>query len=73
MKLLSHFFQFLKIFFFFYALFQLAIISKALKIASTGRPGPVWIDIPIDIQGAPYEESKQKKLNRLKMSRFALL
>ena len=41
------------------------IISKALKIASNGRPGPVWIDIPIDIQGAPYEESNQKKLNRL--------
>ena len=41
------------------------VIFKSLKIASTGRPGPVWIDIPIDIQGAPYEESNQKKLNRL--------
>jgi len=41
------------------------IIPKALKIASTGRPGPVWIDIPIDIQGAPYEKSKQIKLNKL--------
>ncbi len=45
------------------------VVSKALKIASTGRPGPVWIDIPIDIQGAPYEKSKQIKLDRLSIPR----
>jgi len=25
--------------------------SSLIKLANTGRPGPVWIDIPIDIQG----------------------
>ncbi len=41
------------------------VVSKAIKIASTGRPGPVWIDIPIDIQGAIYEKNKQIKMKRL--------
>jgi acetolactate synthase I/II/III large subunit len=27
-------------------------LTKAIEIAQTGRPGPVWIDIPINIQGA---------------------
>ena len=25
-------------------------VDKSFKIAISGRPGPVWIDIPIDIQ-----------------------
>jgi acetolactate synthase-1/2/3 large subunit len=28
------------------------LLEKALILATTGRPGPVWIDIPIDIQAA---------------------
>lgn len=28
------------------------IVERALFLASTGRPGPVWIDVPIDVQGA---------------------
>lgn len=31
-------------------------LEKAYKIATSGRPGPVWIDIPLDIQGAIIDE-----------------
>lgn len=27
-------------------------LEKALKIATTGRPGPCWLDIPLNVQGA---------------------
>jgi len=27
-------------------------VEKAIHIASEGRPGPVWLDIPLDVQGA---------------------
>ena len=32
------------------------VLEKALYIAQNGRPGPVWIDVPLDIQGAVIEE-----------------
>ncbi|NLX26359.1 MAG: thiamine pyrophosphate-binding protein [Lentisphaerae bacterium] len=32
-------------------------LEKAAYIAKSGRPGPVWIDIPMDIQGAMIEEA----------------
>lgn len=28
-----------------------AVVEKALFLATHGRPGPVWIDVPIDVQG----------------------
>ena len=31
-------------------------LSKALDIAKSGRPGPVWIDIPLDIQATEIEK-----------------
>jgi acetolactate synthase-1/2/3 large subunit len=31
-------------------------LEKAVYLARTGRPGPVWIDIPIDVQAAPIDE-----------------
>lgn len=31
------------------------LLEKALHIATTGRPGPVWLDIPIDVQSALIE------------------
>jgi acetolactate synthase-1/2/3 large subunit len=30
-------------------------MDKALHLARTGRPGPVWLDIPLDIQGAQID------------------
>ena len=30
----------------------LRVVQKALWLAARGRPGPVWIDVPIDVQGA---------------------
>lgn len=31
------------------------VLEKALHLAKTGRPGPVWIDIPVNFQGATIE------------------
>ncbi|MFA4934039.1 MAG: thiamine pyrophosphate-binding protein [Candidatus Omnitrophota bacterium] len=33
------------------------LLDKAINLAATGRPGPVWLDIPLDIQGAVIEEN----------------
>ena len=33
-------------------------IEKAFYLANNGRPGPVWLDIPLDIQGAFVEEDE---------------
>lgn len=32
-------------------------LQKAIHEAKNGRPGPVWLDIPLDIQGAIVEEN----------------
>ena len=32
-------------------------LQKALYLAQSGRPGPVWIDIPLDVQAALVEEA----------------
>ena len=37
-------------------------LEKAIFLAKTGRPGPVWIDLPIDVQGRTFDE---KELNSL--------
>ncbi len=33
-------------------------LEKALHLASSGRPGPVWIDVPLDIQGAEIDPAE---------------
>ncbi len=33
-------------------------LQKAIDIATTGRRGPVWLDIPLDVQGALVEEDE---------------
>jgi acetolactate synthase-1/2/3 large subunit len=33
-------------------------LDKALNLAGSGRPGPVWIDIPLDVQSAEIDEDK---------------
>ncbi|NPD91000.1 thiamine pyrophosphate-binding protein [Xylanibacter muris] len=35
-------------------------IDKAIHIALSGRPGPVWVDIPLDIQGAMADENEMR-------------
>jgi acetolactate synthase I/II/III large subunit len=32
-------------------------LEKAWHLAVSGRPGPVWIDIPLDVQGAMIDET----------------
>jgi len=30
-------------------------LEKAVHLAQSGRPGPVWLDIPVDVQAAPVD------------------
>ena len=50
------------------------IIHEAFKVATTGRPGPVLVDIPKDIQFAKSSYSKpkfEKKLNGKSLNHFS--
>ena len=31
-------------------------LEKAISIATSGRPGPVWLDVPLNVQGAQLDE-----------------
>ena len=39
------------------------ILDEAIQAAVNGRPGPVWIDVPMDIQGAFISEEKLLKFS----------
>jgi acetolactate synthase I/II/III large subunit len=41
-------------------------LDKAIYLAKEGRPGPVWIDIPLDVQGALINEKKLKIFHKPK-------
>jgi acetolactate synthase-1/2/3 large subunit len=36
-------------------------LEKALHLATSGRPGPCWLDIPLDVQSATIDEKKLMK------------
>ncbi len=38
-------------------------LEKAWYLANTGRKGPVWLDIPLDVQGAQIDENKLRHFN----------
>ena len=38
-------------------------LEKAIYLAKSGRPGPVWIDIPLDVQAAMIEPDSQAGFN----------
>lgn len=35
-------------------------VEKACHLATTGRPGPVWIDVPLDVQSRMIDPQEQK-------------
>ena len=40
--------------------------NKAIQIAKSGRPGPVWLDIALEVQWEKIKKSKKKfKLKRI--------
>ena len=36
-------------------------LDKAIYLATDGRPGPVWVDLPIDVQGMSIHEDELSK------------
>ncbi len=38
-------------------------LDKAISIALDGRPGPVWLDVPLDVQGATVDETLFKEFD----------
>ena len=43
-------------------------LEKAVHLARTGRSGPVWIDIPLDIQAAPVEPDSLRGFDPAELS-----
>jgi acetolactate synthase-1/2/3 large subunit len=39
------------------------IVEQALWLSRSGRPGPVWIDVPIDVQAAPIDPLQQRSFD----------
>ena len=41
------------------------VVERALWLARNGRPGPVWIDVPIDVQSAIIDPGSQRGFDPL--------
>ncbi len=39
------------------------VVERAVWLARSGRPGPVWIDVPIDVQAAPVDMAIQRRFD----------
>ena len=39
-------------------------VEKAIYLANTGRPGPVWLDVPIDIQAMQIDPDGQRSFDQ---------
>ncbi|MBM3835597.1 MAG: hypothetical protein FJ403_20470 [Verrucomicrobia bacterium] len=48
-------------------------LEKAVHLARDGRPGPVWVDIPIDLQGMIIDERELKPFRKWKSRRRSAL
>lgn len=46
------------------------MLDKAWRLASSGRPGPVWLDIPMNVQGALIDENALPELEEAPESVF---
>jgi acetolactate synthase-1/2/3 large subunit len=42
-------------------------LEKALFLAKNGRPGPVWLDIPLDVQGSVIDETALEGFNPVEL------
>lgn len=38
-------------------------LEKAVYLALNGRPGPVWIDVPLDVQASPIDETRLRRFD----------
>ena len=47
-------------------------LEKAVHLARSGRPGPVWVDIPLDVQGAMIDERALRGYDDADASRAGL-
>lgn len=43
-------------------------LEKAIYIARSGRPGPVWLDIPLDVQSSQIEPSELRGFDSTELS-----
>ena len=48
------------------------VVEKAYWVATNGRPGPVWIDVPIDVQATPIDWDSLQELPTVEEMRLLL-